>query len=81
MTSDSILDWELVNRLPKIQTEAEFPELMSEHFVGFPPSGGTRNYAHGGNDSFRINFTLVSCDNRYELVLEQNSFGYHVKGP
>ena len=33
------------------------------------------------NDSFRINFTLVSCGNRYELVLERNSFGYHVKGP
>ena len=33
------------------------------------------------NDSFRINFTLVSCGNRYELVLEWNSFGYHVKGP
>ena len=27
------------------------------------------------------NFTLVSCDNRDELVLEQNSFRYHVKGP
>ena len=26
------------------------------------------------------NFTLVSCDNRDELVLEQNSFRYHVKG-
>ena len=26
------------------------------------------------------NFTLV-CDNRDELVLEQNSFRYHVKGP
>ena len=46
-------DWELVNRLPKIQTEAEFSEVMSEHFVGFPPSGGTRNYAHGGKGPFR----------------------------
>ena len=46
--SDLSLDCELVNRLPKIQTEAEFSELMSEHFVGLPPSGGTRNYAHGG---------------------------------
>ena len=46
-------DRELVNRLPKIQTEAEFSELMSEHFVGFPPSGGTRNYAHGGKGPFR----------------------------
>ena len=36
MTSDLSFDWELVNRLPKIQTEAEFSELMSEHFVGFP---------------------------------------------
>ena len=27
------------------------------------------------------NFILVSCDNRDELVLEQNSFRYHVKGP
>ena len=26
-------DRELVNRLPKIQTEAEFSELMFEHFV------------------------------------------------
>ena len=33
------------------------------------------------DDSFWINFTLVSCGNRYELVLEQNSFRYHVKGP
>ena len=39
--------------LPKIQTEAEFSEVMSEHFVGFPPSGGTRNYAHGGKGPFR----------------------------
>ena len=36
---------------------------------------------HTQNDSFRINFTLVSCGNRYELVLERNSFGYYVKGP
>ena len=28
-----------------------------------------------------MNFTLVSCGDRYELVLEQNSFRYHVKGP
>ena len=42
-----------VNRLPKIQTEVEFSELMSEHFVGFPLSGGTRNYAHGGKGPFR----------------------------
>ena len=53
VTSDLSFDWELVNRLPKIQTEAEFSELMSEHFVGFPPSGGTRNYAHGGKGPFR----------------------------
>ena len=53
MTSDLSLDWELVNKLPKIQTEAEFSELMSEHFVGFPPSGGTRSYAHGGEGPFR----------------------------
>ena len=33
------------------------------------------------NDSFRINVTLVSCGNRYELVLEQNSFRYHVESP
>ena len=33
------------------------------------------------NDSFRINFIMVSFGNQYELVLEQNSFGYHVKGP
>ena len=25
------------------QTEVEFSVLMSEHFVGFAPSGGTRN--------------------------------------
>ena len=40
------------------------------------PINSFRNY------SFRINFTLESCGNRCELVLEQNSFGYHsVKGP
>ena len=37
----------------KIQTEAEFSELMSEHFVDFPPFGGTRNYARGGKGPFR----------------------------
>ena len=41
-------DRELVNRLSKIQTEAEFYILMSARFVGFPPSGGRRNWAHGG---------------------------------
>ena len=25
---------------------------MSEHFVRCPPSGGTRNYAHGGKGPF-----------------------------
>ena len=40
MTSELSFDWELLNRLPKIQTEAEFSEVMSEHFVGFPPYGG-----------------------------------------
>ena len=37
-------DRELVNRLSKIQTEAEFYISMSERFVGFPPSGGRRNW-------------------------------------
>ena len=46
-------DWELVNRLPNIQSEAEFSEVVSEHFVGSPPSGGTRSYAHGGKGPFR----------------------------
>ena len=36
------LDWELFSRLPKIQTEAEFSILMSEHFVGFPLSTALR---------------------------------------
>ena len=47
ITRDITLKFRLgiVNRLPKIQTEAEFSELMSEHFVGFLPSG---NYVHGG---------------------------------
>ena len=40
MTSELSLNWELVNRLPKIQIEAEFSEVKSEHFVGFPPYGG-----------------------------------------
>ena len=53
MKSELSFDWELVNRLPKIQTEAEFSELMSEHFVGFPLSGGTLSYAHGGKGPFR----------------------------
>ena len=42
------LDWEFVTRLARIQTEWEFSKLVSRHFVGFPPYGGTRNYAHGG---------------------------------
>ena len=54
--SDLGFDRELVNRLPKIQTEAEFYILMSEHFVGFPPSSGTRNYAHGGKGYFYTSY-------------------------
>ena len=46
-------DWELVDRLPKIQSEAEFSEVMSERFAGFPPYGGTRDYAQGGKRRFR----------------------------
>ena len=53
MTSDLSLDWKLVHKLPKIQTEAEFSELMSKHYVGFPPSGGMRNYALVGIGPFR----------------------------
>ena len=45
-------DRELVNRLSKIQTEAEFYISMSERFVGFPPSGGRRNWVHGGKVPF-----------------------------
>ena len=45
-------DRELVNRLSKIQTEAEFYILVSEHFVDFPPSGGRRNWTHGGKVPF-----------------------------
>ena len=45
-------DRELVNGLSKIQTEAEFYILMSERFVGFLPSGGRRNWAHGGKVPF-----------------------------
>ena len=54
--SDLNLDWELVNRIPKIQTEAEFSLLMSEHFVGFPPFGETHNYAHGGKVPFHTSY-------------------------
>ena len=54
--SDLGFDRELVNRLPKIQTETEFYILMSEHFVGFPPSSGTRNYAHGGKGYFYTSY-------------------------
>ena len=54
--SDLGFDRELVNRLPKIQTEAEFYILMSEHFVGFPPSSGRRNCAHGGKGSFYTSY-------------------------
>ena len=56
VSSDLSLDWELVNMLSKILTEAEFSILMFEHFVGFPPSGGTRNYAHGGKGPFRTSY-------------------------
>ena len=45
--SDLCFDLELVNRLPNIQTEAEFYIVLSEHLVGFPSSSGTGNYAHG----------------------------------
>ena len=58
--SDLSLDWKLVNWLSKIQTEAEFSTLMSERFVGFPPSGGTRNYGHGGKGPFRSSFWTLT---------------------
>ena len=32
---------------------------MPEHFVGFPPAGGTRNYAHGGKGPFTSKFVLA----------------------
>ena len=54
--SDLGLDWELVKRLAKIQTEAEFSILMSEHFVDFTPFGGPRNYAYCGKGPFRISY-------------------------
>ena len=46
--------------LPKTQTEAEFSEIMSEHLVGFLPSGGTRNYAHGGKGPFRSSYYMLT---------------------
>ena len=54
--SDLGFDRELVNTLPKIQTEAEFYILMYEHFVDFPPSSGTRNCAHCGKGSFYTSY-------------------------
>ena len=38
-----ICQWATKNPGGGGQTETEFSILMSEHFVGFPPSGGTRN--------------------------------------
>jgi len=35
VTSELSFDWELINCPPKIQTQAEFSELMSEHSVVF----------------------------------------------
>ena len=32
---------------------------MPEHFVGFPPAGGTRNYAHGGKGCLTSKFVLA----------------------
>ena len=40
-------------RAPPSPPPPEFSELMSEHFVDFPPSGGMRNYVHGGKGPFR----------------------------
>ena len=39
-------------RAPPSPPPLEFSELMSEHFVDFPPSGGMRNYVHGGKGPF-----------------------------
>ena len=62
----------IVNRLPKIQIETEFSILMFEHFVDFPPSGGTRNYAHGGKGPF-----CTSHETLTKLVsLHQKSYQY-----
>ena len=34
--------------------------LMSEHFVGFPPSGGTRKKAHSGKGPFRSSYKTLT---------------------
>ena len=52
-------EWRITPVLPspilfEPPTPPEFSELMSEHFVDFPPSGGMRNYVHGGKGPFRI---------------------------
>ena len=54
-TQVSIVNWSIGYK-KKIQTEGEFSILMSEHFVGFPQSDETRNYAHGGEGPFRISY-------------------------
>ena len=69
MTSELSFDWKLVNRLPKIQSEAEFSEVMSENFVGSPPSEGTRNYAHGGKGPFRTSGMFLFAKITSEFVL------------
>ena len=33
---------------------------MSEHFVGFPQFGGTRNYALGGKGPFRTSYLTLT---------------------
>ena len=33
---------------------------MFEHFFGFPPFGGTRNYAHGGEGPFRTSYLRLT---------------------
>ena len=33
---------------------------MSEHFVGFPSFGGTRNYAHGVKGPFRTSYYTLT---------------------
>ena len=58
--SDLGLGWELVNRLPKIQIEAEFSIQISEHLVDFSPSSGTRNKAHSGKGPFRSSYKTLT---------------------
>ena len=46
---------------------------MPEHFVGFPPAGGTRNYAHGGKGASHQNLSLLNFKCAARIIIPRGT--------